>query len=106
VGLLVAAYGIGLYFSWDQDTSAPQVAGSIFVILLLAFALSTVFLFGAEVTKVYNDYLVMGDVMPPALRAVRARAPEVVVSEPDRSLPLAALFAFLGGLFVGWRRKR
>ena len=106
VGFLGAAYGVGLYFSWDQDTTAPQVAASIFVILLLAFVLSMVFFYGAEVTKIYNDYLVMGDVMAPKARAARARAPEVVVSEPDRSLPLAALFAFLGGLFVGWRRKR
>jgi len=106
LGLLAAAYGIGLYFSWDQDTSAPQVAGSIFVILLLAFALSTVFFFGAEVTKVYHDYLEMGDVMAPELRAAQASAPQVVVSEPERSLPLAALFAFIGGLFVGWRRRR
>jgi membrane protein len=106
VAFLAAAYGVGLYFSWDRDTSAPRVAASIFVILLLSFVLSTVFFFGAEVTKVYNDYLVMGDVMAPALRAAQARAPEVLVSEPDRSLPLAALFAFLSGLFVGWRRRR
>lgn len=103
---LAAAYGVGLYFSWDRDTSAPQVAASIFIILLLAFVLSTVFFYGAEVTKVYNDYLAMGDVMPPALRAAKARAPEMVVSEPERMLTSAALFAFLGGLFVGWRRKR
>lgn len=106
VAFLAAAYGVGLYFSWDRDTSAPQVAASIFVILLLAFALSTVFFFGAQVTKVYHDYLTMGDVMAPALRAAQVRAPDVVVSEPDRSLPLAALFAFLGGLFVGWLRRR
>lgn len=106
VAFLGAAYGVGLYFSWDQDTTAPQVAASIFVILLLAFVLSMVFFFGAEVTKVYNDYLVMGDVMAPAARAARARAPDVVVSEPERPLPLAALFAFFGGLLVGWRRRR
>lgn len=105
IAFLAAAYGIGLYFSWNQDTPASQVAASIFVILLLVFVLSTVFLFGAEVTKVYNDYLREGDVRTPAERAM-VGPPEVVVSEPDRSLPVAALFAFLGGLFVGWRRRR
>jgi membrane protein len=105
VAFLAAAYGVGLYFSWDRDTSAPQVAASIFIILLLAFVLSTVFFYGAEVTKVYNDYLVIGDVKPPAERLRTPPPPEVVVSEPERSLSLAALFAFLGGLFVGWRRK-
>jgi membrane protein len=106
VAFLTAAYGIGLYFAWDRDTSAPQVAASIFVILLLAFVLSTVFYFGAEVTKVYDDYLELGDVKTPQERAAEPRFPEVVVSEPDRSLPLAAFFAFLGGLFVGWWKRR
>lgn len=105
VAFLAAAYGIGLYFAWDRDTSAPQVAASIFVILLLAFVLSTVFFYGAEVTKVYHDFLIAGDVKPPGVRAERA-APEIVVSQPDRSLPLAAVFAFLGGLFVGWWKRR
>lgn len=103
VASLAAAYGIGLYFTFSPDTSPSQVAGSIVVVILLVFVLSTVFFFGAEVTKVYDDYLEHGDVKTPSRRV--AYAPEVVVSEPDRSLPLAALFAFLGGLFVGWRRK-
>lgn len=106
VASLAAAYGLGLYFTFSPDDSPSQVAASIFVILLLAFVLSTVFFFGAEVTKVYHDYLVMGDVMAPERRVAQRRSPEVVVSEPDRSLALAAFLAFLGGLFVGWRRKR
>jgi membrane protein len=53
---LLATYGTGLYFSL-AGTSAVGIAGSIFVILLLAYVLSAVFLFGAEVTKVYDTYL-------------------------------------------------
>lgn len=64
VAFLVAAYGTGLYFSLGQSTAAG-VAGSIFIIVLLAFVLSSVFLFGAEVTKVYNDYLNGGRVLRP-----------------------------------------
>lgn len=103
VAFLAAAYGVSLYFAWDSDTSASQVAASLFVILLLAFVLAAVFLFGAEVTKVYKDYLDNGDVKTPTER--NAYRPEVVVSEPDRSLSLAALFAFFAGWFVGWRRR-
>ncbi|MFP4072462.1 MAG: YihY/virulence factor BrkB family protein [Actinomycetota bacterium] len=58
---LVAAYGAGLYFERAGATAAG-VAGSIFIILLLAFILSSVFLFGAEVTKVYDRYLGNGEV--------------------------------------------
>ena len=102
VAFLVAAYGTGLYFG-QVGTNAAGVAGSIFIILLLAFILSSVFLFGAEVTKVYDDYLDNGQVGPN--EPVTDHHPEVVVAEPERSTPLAAVFAFLAGLFVGWRRR-
>lgn len=105
VAFLAAAYGTGLYFRLS-GASAATVAGSIFVILLLAFVLAAVYLFGAEVTKVYNDYLAEGDVKRPKERERPDTRPEAVVSEPRQPLPLAAVFAFLGGLFVGWRRDR
>ncbi len=61
IAFLITAYGIGLYFSWDSDTSASQVAGALFVILLATFVLSGVFLFGAVVTKTYDDRLAVTD---------------------------------------------
>lgn len=100
VAFLAAAYGAGLYFS-ESGSTAAGVAGSIFIILLLAFILSSVFLFGAEVIKVYDDYLDNGEVSRPSERV----EVEAVVEEPDRPLPLAAFFAFVAGLFVGWRRR-
>lgn len=101
VAFLVAAYGAGVYFG-EFGATATGVAGSIFILLLLAFILSSVFLFGAEVTKVYNRYLGDGEV---SSTAATVDSPEVVVAEPDRSAPLAAVLAFLAGLFVGWRRR-
>jgi membrane protein len=96
---LVAAYGAGLYFRYGSR-SAAGAAGSIFVVLLLAFVLSAVFLFGAEVTKVHDRYLEHGEVTP-----TPPPAPEVVVSQPEPAMPLAAVLGFLTGLFVGWRRR-
>jgi len=97
---LLATYGTGLYFRLSE-TSAASIAGAIFVILLLAYVLSAVFLFGAEVTKVYDTYL---DGV--SLRFLDEEVtPEGIVDRPEPALPLAAVFAFLGGLFVGWRRK-
>jgi hypothetical protein len=29
----------------------------------------------------------------------------MVVDEPEPVMPLAAVFGFLAGLFIGWRRK-
>lgn len=107
VAFLAAAYAASLYFR-VSGPSAAGFAGSIFVILLLAFVLSTVYLYGAEVTKIYNDYLETGVIRRP--RDVERFAPDrdedIVVREPSEPLPLAALFAFLGGLFLGWRRNR
>jgi uncharacterized BrkB/YihY/UPF0761 family membrane protein len=58
---LLAAFGAGLYVAWDRGPSAPQIAGAFFVILLLASTLASVFLFGAQVTRVYNDHLSLVD---------------------------------------------
>lgn len=52
---VLTALGARFYFDWDSDTSAPQLAAGFFVILLLAFFLSSAYLFGAQMTKVYND---------------------------------------------------
>lgn len=100
VVFLLATYGTGLYFSLS-DTSAATIAGSIFVILLLTYILSAVFLFGAEVTKVYDTYL---DGV--SLQFLESEPlPEGIVARPEPALPLAAVLGFLGGLLVGWRRK-
>ncbi|HZD24026.1 MAG TPA: YihY/virulence factor BrkB family protein [Acidimicrobiia bacterium] len=60
IAFLAAAYGISLYFDLSQ-TNAATLVGSAFVILLLAFVLSSVYLFGAEVTKVFHIYLETGE---------------------------------------------
>ena len=60
VVFIAAAYGAGLYFSLST-TSALSAVGSIFIIILLAFILAAVLLFGAEVTKVVDEYLDGGE---------------------------------------------
>jgi membrane protein len=57
VVFLITAIGAGIYFAWDDQTSASQIAGSFFVLLLLAYFLSSVTLFGAQVTRAYNEHL-------------------------------------------------
>lgn len=108
IGFLVAMFGTRVYFTWEEGTSAVTVAGSFFVILLVAYVMSGVFLYGAVVTKVYHDYLEAGDVRAPTARHVEqdSHRPEVVVAEPPDPMPVAAVLGFLAGLLVGWRRTR
>lgn len=63
VAFLLASYGASIYFRLSPR-SAAGFAGAVFVILLLAYILSAVFLFGAEVTKAYDLYLASGRVAP------------------------------------------
>ena len=106
VVFIAAAYLVGLYFRWTTEPNAVNVAGSIFVILLLAFVLSAVFLYGAEVIKVIDAYLDSGIVRSPATREVEARSPEAVPAEPREPASPSTLLAFVLGLFIGRRNKR
>lgn len=98
------------YFAWSDDTSAATVAGALFVIIFLAYLLSSVFLLGGVVMKVYEDFLQHGDVMAPSERRRReieaALVADAVVAQPVPPVPAGAVSGFLAGLFVGWRRSR
>ena len=59
IAFLVTSYGVSLYFRFSS-TSAAQIAGAVFVILLAAYIFAAVFLFGAEVTRAYQLYLETG----------------------------------------------
>jgi membrane protein len=100
---VAASYGVGIYFQNFNTPSALGFAGSFVVIIFLAYFLSAVFLFGAEVTKVYAGRLSARRSGPVA---VVSSDPQVLVSEPPRGLPQAAFIAFLVGLVVGWRKRR
>jgi membrane protein len=104
VVFLVAAYGVGIYFQIAGPTTALGFAGSFVVILFLAYFLSMVFLFGAEVTKVYSDLLAERE----APRVVQPLYddPQVLVAEPPSGIPRAAFLAFLAGVIAGWRGSR
>lgn len=54
---VLTAFGARVYFAWDSDTSAPQVAAGVFLLMLLSYFLSTAFLIGAQMTRIYNDRL-------------------------------------------------
>lgn len=101
---IAAAYGIGVYFQFSEPT-ALGFTGSLVIVIFLAYFFSMVFLFGAEVTKVYADRL-EARAAGPAVVSPFADDPQVVVAEPPSGLPRSAFAAFLIGLVVGWRRTK
>ena len=72
------------------------------MILLLVYVFSSVFLFGAEVTRAYEERLT--SMSRP--RAADTAAVSGLVAQPQPPLPTSTLVGFLAGLFVGWRRGR
>jgi membrane protein len=101
---VATAYGVGLYFGRFDTPSALGFAGSLVVVIFLAYLLSSVFLFGAEVTKVYAERLGQREKPPWAQTLSTDR--QVLVAEPQAGIPRVAFLAFLAGLLVGWRRNR
>jgi hypothetical protein len=81
------------------------VLGGAAILLLFFYLMWIVYLFGAEVTKVYADYLQHGDVLQPSLREQAGAGrpvpnPEPEPSSADRSVISAALLVV--GIAVGW----
>jgi membrane protein len=104
VVFLAAAYGVGIYFSIAGTTSALGFTTSFVVILFLAYFLSMVFLYGAEVTKAYADRIAERAAEP--VVAPLYTDPQVVVAQPPTGIPRAAFLAFIAGLIAGWRGSR
>lgn len=112
VGLL-AAFGVGQYLgSFGSGSSTFGVLGGIAILLFFFNLLWVVYLFGAEVTKVYADYLEFGDVVAPHDRE-ESRFFESVSEQirnehrrPPSRVVDAGVFAFLVGLVIGWRKRK
>jgi membrane protein len=110
---LVAAFLVGQYLAtFASGSSTFGVLGGLAILLFFFNLMWAVYLFGAEVTKVYADYLEFGDVVPPHERA-ESRFVESVEdslrSQARRSPPgtvNASVFAFIVGVVLGWRRRR
>jgi membrane protein len=110
---LLAAFGVGQYLgSFGSGSSTFGVLGGLAILLFFFNLMWVVYLFGAEVTKVYADYLEFGDVVAPHDRAESQFAAAVAdaLRDEDRKTPPgtvnASVLAFLIGLAVGRRRKK
>lgn len=115
---LIASFLAGTYLSefvGGSDTGTLGVVGGLAVLLFYFNLMWIVFLFGAELTKVYSDYLADGRILTPTEREHLQTRRQIEASlggspaekrlEATGVLARTSLLAFLVGLVVGWRRS-
>ncbi len=110
------AIGVGFYFSLQADGgngagfSAGGFAGGAVLILFTVFILAQIFLFGAEFTKTYADFVRHGDVMQPSVRLENSKpdvsADEVRAAATTDLIARVGVFSFLAGMVLGYFRRR
>ncbi len=109
---LLAAFGVGTYLGRVVPGNVTFGAlGGIAILLFFFNLMWIVYVFGAELTKVYADYLEHGDIRLPHERSSGRFSGEI---EPELGSPAdpsagklakTGLFAFAAGLLLGWWRK-
>lgn len=115
VAFAIGALGLGAYFSLQASRedgiafSAGGFVGGAVLILFLVFVLAQIYLFGAEFTKVYADYVDHGDIVQPSKRVERRR-PEIPAEEIRSAatkdlIASVGVLSFLAGLVLGWFRR-
>lgn len=106
---LVGAFLVGTYLRYFGGAGALGAVGGAAILLFFFNLMWMIYLFGAEVTKVYSDYLEYGDVMPPSLRERERRRArlEAARRQADTDSPVrTGILAFVIGLVTGWAARR
>jgi membrane protein len=98
---LTAAFGVGVYLNTAGTTGTLGALGGAAILLFFFNLMWFVYLYGAEVTKVYGDYLHFGDVRQPSERETAGFHGEPVRAMPE-SQPVSRTGSFLSGAAVGW----
>ncbi len=100
---LVAAFLVGTYLGRGAGTGTLGVLGGLAILLLFFNLMWTVYLFGAEVTKVYTDYLEFGDIVQPSERADGLDAHAAPPRRPEVSpqIGFGAAAAMVVGMIIG-----
>ncbi len=99
VGFTIAGLGTGIYFRQFGEPTALGISGSIVVLIFLAYLLSSVFLFGAEVSRSY--WLSVYDRDQNHLLFSLEPEAESGAGQSAIAISLTALVTFLIGLVLG-----
>jgi membrane protein len=100
-----AAAVVGAYLSRAGSSGTLGALGSVAILLVFFNVMWFVYLFGAEITKVYADYLVEGDVAHPSDREPAAAVPPEPHHAP-RHEPRPAVASLVAGIAIGWLASR
>lgn len=98
-GFTIAGLGTGIYFRQFGEPTALGISGSIVVLIFLAYLLSSVFLFGAEVSRSY--WVSVYDRDQNHLLFSPEPEAESGAGQSAVAVSLTALVTFLIGLVVG-----
>ncbi len=102
---LTASWLVGMYLSQVGSTGTLGALGGVAILLLFFDVMWVVYLFGAEVTKVYGDSLRYGDIAAP-----QDRLPDDLTrsgDDPDGDQAgRSGVLPFLVGILVGWATSR
>lgn len=98
---LTAAYGVGVYLNRVGGQGTLGALGGVAILLFFFNLMWFVYLYGAEVTKVYGDYLHFGDVQQPSERE-STQVGDVRVLPEAESQPIPRTGSFLSGAALGW----
>lgn len=102
---LSAAFGVGTYLNTAGSTGTLGALGGVAILLFFFNLMWFVYLFGAEVTKVYSDYIRFGDVMQPTERERLSRvAGDLQPGQEAAAIaePAPPSRSFLAGAAFGW----
>lgn len=107
---LLGAFGVGLYLRGPGSGGALGALGGVAILLFFFNLMWAIYLFGAEVTKVYADFLEYGDLKQPSEREREreaARWEAVTTANPQPESPArTGIVAFVIGLVTGWAASR
>ncbi len=99
---LTAAYGVGVYLNTAGTTGTLGAVGGAAILLFFFNLMWYVYLYGAEVTKVYGDYLHFGDVQQPSEREQVSVAAIPATPGSEAPTPPPRTGSFLSGAALGW----
>lgn len=110
ISSLLGAFLVGTYLQQVGTSGALGALGGVAILLFFFNLMWAIYLFGAEVTKVYVDYLHHGDLVQPSEREqeLERRRREALARRLDEqeSPVRSGIVAFVIGLFAGWAAGR
>jgi membrane protein len=99
----IGTFLLGLYLGSGVVGDGFGAAAALVTLLLFAYYSAQIFLLGAEFTRVLQLDMQTGEMVQP----LAAVAPEQsTVRQNADSTPVAAIWAFLAGIALGWWKKR